>query len=399
MAGWWPGTLLVAQRSLHEQVRSRVFRLVTGLLLLVSTAAVVLPQLLGGQAPAYTLATVGDADPAVVSVIEAGQEAGGYAVTFEAYPDRTAVRAAVEDGEATAGLVGGTLFTAAEAGGTFPVLVAQAVVASETSARLAEAGLTPEQVRRVQRVRPPEQVAVSQVADQDRAGVGFAVGIVLYVALTFAGSGIATTVAVEKSTRISEVLLAVLRPTQALVGTVLAVGAATLFQLLVLAVPLAVAVRMTDRIGLPPVATGDLLLAVVWFALGFALYAFLFAASAALVDKVTEANSAIVPVMTVLIAGYLLSVTVVSSDPRSTLSVVASLFPFSAPVAMPVRWATGEVPTGQLVAAMALTAAAAVAMARVAAAVYGRALLITGHRASWREVLRRRPGPGRAGLS
>ena len=83
----------------------------------------------------------------------------------------------------------------------------------------------------------------------------------------------------EKSTRISEVLLAVLRPSQVLVGTVVAVGTVTLVQLLVLAAPLAVAVQVTDNIGLPPVAAGDFALAVAWFLLGFMLYAFLFAAS------------------------------------------------------------------------------------------------------------------------
>ncbi len=388
MGGWWRGTWLVARRSVREQLRSRTFKVVTGLLLLVSAAAVILPQVLGDDDGSYTLATVGEADPALVAFLEAGQESGEYAVDFEAYPDRGAVRAAVEEGDATAGLAGRTLFTSAAAGGTFPVVVAQAVVTTETSDRLADAGLTPEQVSRVQSVQPPEQVPVSQVGDEDRAGTGFAVGIALYIALTFAGSAIATTVAMEKSTRISEVLLAVLRPSQALVGTVLAVGTVTLTQLMVLAVPLAVAVRVTDAIGLPAVATTDLLLAVAWFALGFALYAFLFAASAALVDKVSEASSAIIPVMTLLIAAYLLAVTVVVNDPRSTVSVVTSVFPFSAPVAMPIRWATGEVPVVQLVLAMVLTAATAVAMAKLAAVVYSRALLITGRRASWREVVR-----------
>jgi ABC-2 type transport system permease protein len=159
-------------------------------------------------------------------------------------------------------------------------VVAQAVVTLETSRQLSEAGLSPLQVADLQSVRPPKQVIVGRVDNQGRAGAGFAVGIVLYLALTFAGSAIATTVAMEKSTRISEVLLAVLRPSQVLVGTVVAVGAVTLVQLLVLAAPLAVAVQVTDNIGLPPVAAGDIALAVAWFVLGFMLYAFLFAAAA-----------------------------------------------------------------------------------------------------------------------
>ena len=224
--------------------------------------------------------------------------------------------------------------------------------------------------------------------DEGRAGAGFAVGIVLYTALIFAGTAIATTVAMEKSTRISEVLLAVLRPSQVLVGTVVAVGTVTLLQLLVLAAPLAVAVQVTDKIGLPPVAAGDIGLAVAWFVLGFMLYAFLFAAAAALVDKITEVNSAILPVTMTLIVGYVLSVIVVTPRTRSGgWSVAASIFPLTAPLAMPIRWASGEVPVWQLVLAMALTAATAVLLVSVASSIYRRALLITGRRVRLREVI------------
>jgi ABC-2 type transport system permease protein len=196
----------------------------------------------------------------------------------------------------------------------------------------------------------------------------------------------------EKSTRISEVLLAVLRPSQVLVGTVVAVGTVTLVQLLVLAAPLAVAVQVTDNIGLPPVAAGDFALAVAWFLLGFMLYAFLFAAAAALVDKITEVSSAILPVTMILLISYMLSITVVTSDPGGRWSLAASMFPLSAPLAMPIRWASGEVPIYQLVLAMALTAATAVLLVLVASSIYRRAQLITGRRVRLREMIGGRAG-------
>jgi ABC-2 type transport system permease protein len=390
MGTWWQGTRLVAERGLIESVRSRSFKAVTAILLLLSVAAVTLPQLIGGHGTTYTLATVGDAPANVVTALNSAGKSADFTVTYVSRTDEAAVRATVRDGTATAGLAGTTLYTSATAGGTFPVLVAQTVVALETSSRLVEAGLSPQQVAQIQSVRPPTQVTVGRVDNAGRAGVGFAVGILLYVALMFAGSAIATTVAMEKSTRISEVLLAVLRPSQVLVGTVMAVGTVTFGQLLVLATPLAVAVQVTDTIGLPPVATGDIALAVVWFALGFALYAFLFAATAALVDKITEVSSAILPVTMTLIGGYVVAVTVVPSDPNSGWSVAASIFPLTAPLAMPIRWAAGEVPAYELVLAMVLTAATAVLLVSVASSIYRRALLITGRRVKLREVVGRR---------
>ncbi|HEX2704119.1 MAG TPA: ABC transporter permease, partial [Candidatus Lustribacter sp.] len=325
----------------------------------------------------------------VVASLDAAGTPAGFDVRYVTRADEEAVRLAVRDGDATAGLAGPRLYTSSRAEGPFPTVVAQTVVALETSRRMAAAGLRPEQIADLQSVRPPEQVTVGRVDDEGRVIAGIAVGIVLYLALTVAGSAIATTVAMEKSTRISEVLLAVLRPSQVLVGTVAAVGTATLVQLLLLAAPLAVAVRVTDRIGLPAVAAGDIGLAVAWFVLGFVLYAFLFAATSALVDKVTEVNSAILPVTLILIGAYLLAVTVVQMDPGSGWSVAASMFPLTAPLAMPIRWASGEVPVVELVLAMALTAATAALLVVVASSIYRRALLITGRRVRLREVIGR----------
>lgn len=390
MGTWWRGTALVAERGLVESVRSRTFKAVTALLLLLSAAAVVVPQMLGGGETTYTLATSGKAPADLVAALDAAGRTTGFTVTYVTRADDADVRKAVRDGDATAGLSGDSLYTSSWVGGPFPVVVAQAVVALETSKRLLQAGLTPAQVAEVQSVQPPRQVSVGRAEDEARAGIGFAVGIVLFLAITFAGNAIATTVAMEKSTRISEVLLAVLRPSQVLVGTVAAVGTVTLAQLLVLATPLAVSVQVTEDLQLPPVAAGDLAIAMIWFVLGFLLYAFLFAASAALVDKITEVSSAIMPVTVVLTASYLMAITVVAGDPNGPWGVAASMFPLTAPIAMPVRWAGGEVPAYQLLLAMALTAATSVLLVWVASAIYRRALVITGHRVKVTEIIQAR---------
>jgi ABC-2 type transport system permease protein len=228
---------------------------------------------------------------------------------------------------------------------------------------------------------------VGRVADEGRAAVGFVVGIVLYLALILTGTSISAAVALEKSTRISEVLLAVLRPTQLLVGTVLGVGVLGLTQIAAIAVPAAVGVATGTDLDLPVSAAGDIALGVVWFVLGMLMYAFVFAALATLVEKVTEVNTATLPVNVLLIGSYLLAVTVTVRDPNSWASVAASLVPFSAPLVMPIRWASGLVPVWQLVLAMGLVAATAVGLALLASRIYARGLTLSGRRIKLREVL------------
>lgn len=385
--GWWDGVRLVYQRGLLESLRSKSFKVVTAILLLASVAALAFPQLLGGGTPAYTLATIGPAPTQLVSSLQAASRAGDFTVRFVSRADEGAVRTAVRDGDATVGLVPGKVYSEARDAGTFPGVVTQAVVTLETQQRLSQAGLTDAQIAALQSIRPPQHVSVAPVADQGRAAVGFGVGVALYMALLLAGTAIATAVALEKTTHISEVLLAMLRPSQVLVGTVLAVGTATLTQLLVLGAPLAVGVRAGVDLHLPAVATTDIALGLVWFVLGFGLYSFVYAACGALVQKVTEVGTAVMPVSLVMVAGYLLSLFVVLEDPASPGAVAVSMFPLTAPIGMPMRWAGMHLPVWQLVVAMVLVAVTAVALAALASRIYRRALLVTEHRVRVHDVL------------
>lgn len=386
-SAWWTGTRLVAGRSLAEGLRSRTVRITTLILLMVGLAVVFVPRMLSGDQPTYTLATVGPVSASVQAQLDAAGEVAEFGVEYLSVPDAAAVESAVRAGDATVGLADATLYVRTDAPGTFPALVAQGVVAEQSTGKLLEAGLTPEQIMAVSSIPPPAQVEIGPAQDEGRAGVGFIVGIVLYMAIMFSGNSIAMNVGVEKSTRIAEVLLAVLRPSQILVGNVVGIGLQTLAQLVVLAVPIVAAITASDGLDLPTVAAGDIVLGVAWFVLGFLMYAFLFAATAALVDKVTEVGSAIMPVTTFLVLAYLGAIIVVQQDPGSALSVVLSMFPLTSPMAMPIRWSSGTVPEWQLALSMLLAVAAAVLLAWFGSSVYRRALVITGRRLKLREVL------------
>ena len=394
---WWDGVRLVYERGLLENLRSRTFKVVTTILLLASVGALAFPQLLGGGKQTYTLATIGPAPAPLVTSLQAAGRAGDFTVRFVSRADEAAVRAAVREGDATVALTPSTVYSSARDAGTFPGVVTQTVLTLETQQRLSEAGLTPAQIATLQAIRPPKHVSVAPVADEGRAAVGFGTGVALYMALLLAGTAIATAVALEKTTHISEVLLAMLRPSQVLVGTVLAVGSGILVQLLALGAPLAVGVRAGVDLPLPAVATNDIALGLAWFVLGFGLYSFVYAACGALVQKVTEVGSAVMPLSLVMVAGYVLGLVVVLGDPASPGSVAVSMFPLTAPIAMPMRWASMDVPVWQLVLAMVLVAASAVALAALASRIYRRALLVTEHRVHVHDVLGRPAHQGAQG--
>ena len=389
LTGWWEGVRLVAGRSLSDGLRSRTMRIVTLILLLIGLAVVYVPRLLAGDEPTYTLATIGTAPAPMQAQLDASGTAAGFGVEYLDVPDEAAAVDAVRAGDATVALADSTLYVRTDAPGAFPVLVTQAVVGQESARMMLAAGLTPQQISDLGAIAPPEQVEVGPVQDEGRAAVGFVVGIVLYMGIMFAGQAIAMNVGMEKSTRISEVLLAVLRPSQILVGNVIGIGLMTLVQLLVLAVPIITAVIVSDGLDLPTLAAADIGLGVAWFLIGFLVYAFLFAATAALVDKMTEVGSAIMPVTVMLVLSYIAAVVIIPMNQGSTLTVLLSMFPLTSPMAMPIRWASGTVPVWELGLSMLLALATAVLFARIGAAVYRRALVVTGRRVKLREALGR----------
>jgi ABC-2 type transport system permease protein len=362
-------------------------RIATLVLLLIGLAVVLLPRLIGGDQPTYTLATVDEAPASVQAQLEAAGESADFGVDYLPVTDEAAAELAVREGEATVALVADTMYVRTDAPGAFAVLVAQAVISQESADQLLAAGLTGEQIADVATIPPPEQVEVGPVQDEGRAAVGFVVGIVLYLAIMFAGQAIAMNVGMEKSTRIAEVLLAVLRPGQILLGSVIGIGTLTLVQLMVLAVPILTGVAVTDGLDLPTVAAADIGLGIAWFMLGFLVYAFLFAATAALVDKMTEVGSATMPVIMVLVLSYVGAVVLIPMNPGSPMSVTMSMFPLTSPMAMPIRWASGTVPLWQLIVSMLLAIGAAFLLAKFGSKVYARALVVTGRRLKLREVL------------
>jgi ABC-2 type transport system permease protein len=117
-----------------------------------------------------------------------------------------------------------------------PAEVETALITAVLEARLAAVGLTPATVASV--VDGTNVVVQSRkpaaATDPQRTGEllgALAVAILLYISLGFYGSSVAQGVVEEKSTRMIEILLATMRPSQLLAGKVLGIGFVGLLQL------------------------------------------------------------------------------------------------------------------------------------------------------------------------
>jgi ABC-2 type transport system permease protein len=136
-------------------------------------------------------------------------------------------------------------------------------------------------------------------------------------------------------------------------------------------------------------APGIVITGAVFLILGYAFYCTAYAAAGSLVSRQSDVGAVILPVQVPLIIAYALSYTVIYADGANVFYRVLGFLPPTAPIAMPVLYAAGDVPAWQAAVSAVLVAAGTVWMARTAAAIYGRSILRTGSRVRLRQVLTR----------
>jgi ABC-2 type transport system permease protein len=382
-------TLLIIVREFTERLRSRAFLVSNGAILALIVLSLALPLLFGDDDPTQ-LGTVGPEAAAVGAFVVAQQEAFDSEIELVAIDDRAAAEAALRDDTADVVLLDATTALADGAiGPRLESLLANASNAIGVDTALTEAGLSEEERSALFAIEPltVEQLDESRGVDlfDPSVGIVFAAVFVLYGLLAVYGQWVAQGIVEEKQSRVVEVLLASVRPTQLLTGKVLGLGALGLAQILLLAGVAAGGLLLTDVIEVPTAAWGALALVIPWYVLGFLLYATLFAMAGSVVSRVEDMQSAVMPVIIVLVLA-LFGAQLALSDPTGTLSTVAGLLPLTAPIVQPILFALGASSWWEPLLAIALALAAIAIMIPVSARIYRGGVLRTRGRVSFREA-------------
>jgi ABC-2 type transport system permease protein len=230
--------------------------------------------------------------------------------------------------------------------------------------------------------------------------LAYFMGIILYMSILLYGINVMSSVLEEKTTRIVEVLLSSLRPFQLLAGKVLGAGSVSMFQFLLWGVSARLLIaqrshllgsRAADESGqvfqVPHVTAATAIVFGAYFLGGFFLYSATFAAVGAMSSNEQEARQAQQPVTMLLVASFI-SMFAMLNDPGSTLSVTLSMIPFSSPIAMPVRWAAGNLPVSEVALSLGILFVSTIGVTWVASRIYRVGILMTGKRPSIKELVR-----------
>jgi ABC-2 type transport system permease protein len=374
--GW-----LVARREIRERSRSNVFRAGIVITLALVIAAIVVAANIHPGNVTRDVGFTGTTPAALpAAVIDQGKAAdvtvrpryyGGVAAGQKAVRDQT-VAVLVVDVR--------TLTWRGQPDERLRAILTGAIQLVTVQQRAAAAGIDPGQLHAVMAPAPVENEQLDVTAGRSSGNVAAAVimSMLLLMAIVLYGNLVLTGVAEEKSSRVVEVLLARMPARNLLAGKVAGIGFLGFAQFAVTALAALAAARAVHPAGIPAVSGGVLAWVIVWFILGYAIYAMAYGALGSLASRAEDAANVAGPVSYILGAAYFASFMVVTSNPDSAWSKLVSLFPATAPFAMSGRIAIGAAAWWEPVIAVAFTIAAIAGLVVLAGRVYTGAILHTG---------------------
>lgn len=168
---------------------------------------------------------------------------------------------------------------------------------------------------------------------------------VIYFAVIIYSSMIATEVATEKSSRVMEILISSVSPVKHMFAKVLGIGSLGIVQILIYGVTGFLAFRFSSSaednelasfFSLEGIQISTLVYAVVFFLLGYFLYAMLAALLGSLVSRTEDVQQMIMPMSLLVVAAFIIAVTGLG-NPELLYLKITSFIPFFTPLVMFLR--------------------------------------------------------------
>ncbi len=270
------------------------------------------------------------------------------------------------------------------------------------TARLQSAGVSPADAERISKGRfqlKSDRITTSGKGGAARVSLLFAISVamLLYMTILMYGQNVLRSVIEEKTSRVAEVIVAMVRPSTLLAGKVLGVGAVGLTQMVIwlsasflmgkYRVSVLTLLGVTAApLQLPSIGFGMAFVLLLYFLLGYVLYSSLFAAVGSMTSSEVEAQQAQLPIILLLVAGIMFLQPVLNA-PDGRLAQMLAWIPFTAPIMMPLRMSAVDVAPWDIALSIIALLSACYLAVYVAARIYRTGILMYGKRASLGEVV------------
>ena len=385
----WSEVRLVAAREVGEKLRSRTFLISSLFFLAIVVASVALPALLSDDGPPeYDVAVVGAPALALVEQVPPAQL-------------DLSVREAADAAEADRLLEAEEVVAAVELGADGPRLtglrevpadltdaLASAYQLGQLQSELERSGATDEQVAAL--LSPPS--LQERLLDDSALGqevtllLSFVFSMLFFFVVFQFGFAIAQGVVQEKESRIVELLVSAVPVRTLLFGKVLRDGGLALVQLVLVAAVAIVGTAVTGNRELTSLLLRNAGWFLVFFMIGFAMLACLWAAAGAFASRNEDLQATTTPLSLLVMLPLFASI----YTPDGPLRTAMSYFPITSPLVMPSRLLSGDAAVWEAALSALLLLVTAGAAVLLGERLYRSSLLRTSGRTTLRQAWRDR---------
>ena len=225
-------------------------------------------------------------------------------------------------------------------------------------------------------------------------GLVYVLLFIIYFFVIMYASMIATEVATEKSSRVMEILISSVSPIKQMFAKILGVGLLSLTQMVVFLIVGLVSVKQNadsmeggffEFFGFENLAMETIIYAIVFFLLGYFLYATLAAFLGSLVSRIEDVNQMITPMTLLVVAGFMIAMFGLG-QPEAPFITVTSYIPFFTPMIMFLRVGMLNLPFWEIALSISILVASIIILAIFGARVYRGGVLMYGKSNSLKNI-------------
>jgi ABC-2 type transport system permease protein len=225
-------------------------------------------------------------------------------------------------------------------------------------------------------------------------GLVYVLLFIIYFAVIMYASMIAMEVATEKSSRVMEILISSVSPIKQMFAKILGIGLLSLTQLAVLLSVGYFSIKKNlssleggffDAFGFGNIPFSTIAYAVIFFILGYFLYATLAAFLGSLVSRIEDVQQMITPMTLMVVAGFMIAMFGLG-QPDAPFITVTSYIPFFTPMIMFLRVGMLALPAWEAIAGISILLATIILLAIFGARVYKGGVLMYGKSNSFKDI-------------
>ncbi len=275
-----------------------------------------------------------------------------------------------------------------------PEDIVSAISGIYTNMQILKLGLSEEEIKSIS---PNFEFNMKQTEEQEVQGNNFVMmilSLVLFYAIYFYAYQVSTSITTEKTSKIIETLVTSTTPKVIVLGKTIGMCIVGLLQIIAMVVVALISKNLFLEEGIldgiinfenltPYLA----IIAIIYFILGYAVYALLYALTGSTVSKPEDVQSANGPVAIVAVLGFYLAYFTMM-NPTSELNKIAALLPISSPFCMPFRVMMGIASLQEVIISVAILLVSILVVAKISIKIYSQAILNYGSKISFKDAFK-----------